>query len=70
MCIGVLVPVVGLEDLRGVQNCGVKVSYKGGVLGGEQPLELLSLSLPEHEGGVGGKKNPETQAKLFNNIFL
>lgn len=38
--------------LRGFANCGVRVSYRGGVRGGDCPPH--SLSLLEQEGGVGG----------------
>lgn len=44
---------VRVPTLRGLQNCGVSVSYSGGVRMGDWLPH--SLSLLEQEGGVGGK---------------
>ena len=42
-----------VATLRGLQNCGVRASYNGGVRVGDRLPH--SLSLLEQEGGVGGR---------------
>lgn len=48
---------------RGLQNCGVSVSYNGGVRVGEWLPH--SLSLLEHDGGVGGMLNPVSEVEML-----